>query len=278
MTDAETIEQAVRELRREGWKAAFLYASVDAILALLVTNFLATVLRPAELAGTVGDVPLRIVVAVIVALVVFAGEFVLRARQYTISRLEADNPQLGVAFRTARDVADEDGDSTMARMLYDDAIDRLQTAASTEFVDIRRLAVTLLVVMLVSVLTVQAAIFEISLVGGPEGPAATANGTGGAGDPNGTRDPRDDDGLRSPEEILGEERNISSGDDPLSAEISQSAGGSDDEEVDLDRSSVVGGDTSIGTQRAGYDPDEDLEDADLIRDYNLRIQASDDDE
>jgi len=277
MTDPETIEGAVRELRREGWKAAFLYASIDAVLALLVTNFLVTILNPAELAGTVGGVPVRIVVSAFVGVAVFGGEFAVRARQYTISRLEADNPQLGVAFRTARDVAGEGGDTTMARMLYDDAIDRLEAAASTEFVDARRLAVTLLVIMFFSVATVQAAVFGIDLTGSPEGPTATANGTG-AGNPNGTQDPRDDDGLRDPDEILGEEQNVSSGDDPLAAEISQSAGGNENEDFDVDRSDVVGGDPTIESQRAGYDPDEDVEDAALIRDYNLRIQASDDDE
>jgi hypothetical protein len=277
----DRMRAALRDVRREGWKAAIVHAVVDAAALALTANLLLSVLDPARLpdsvavpasvaeaAGYAGaTLPTTAVVAAPVGLLAFVGETWYRTRRPLVERFEAVNPPVAEALRTARDAVADGADSRMARRLYGDVLAGLQESSSYGLVDARRVGVALAVVLVVSALTVQAAVVDLSLVGA--GPAAA--GADGPSETNYT-------GLRDGSEVLGEPGEVAVGNDTQEARVESTGGG---QEVDGEQFPEVGGGGpatgdggSVEGQQAGFTDPEAVEDADLVREYNQRIREN----
>ena len=283
---------AIAEVRREGKKAAFIYAVVDAVLVFLLINLLLTVLSPVELptqlsvptavtdpvGAAVGrsisalTVPTGAAVGIVVGLVWFLGEYLYRVRQPLVEQFEAANANVTDALRTARDAVEDGAETRMAARLYEDVLAGLKRSSSVALVDSRQLIGTLIVIVLLSLATVQVAVVDIGLL--DRDPVETES-------PNDR--PREYEGLEDGDAILGDSEDVQAGDENLTAEIDSTGG---DEEVDRSQefpsSSDTGGPGSgsgtVDSQQAGFAGQEDVEDADLIREYNLRIRDQDTDD
>ncbi|MFC7250833.1 hypothetical protein ACFQJ5_13425 [Halomicroarcula sp. GCM10025324] len=280
----ERMRAALRAVRFEAWKAATIYAVVDAVALFLVVNLLVAALEPSAIPEQVGvpdvvtetvtdsagvplsdpTVPGSALVALAVGLVVFVAELVLRLRRPLIEQFEAVNPSVAEALRTARDAITDEQETAMAVRLYEDVLAQLRETSGVALVNIRRLAVTLFVIAILSLATVQVAAVDLALLDG-NGGATPANG--------GPDQPRDYTGLEDGDSVLGDSEDVTAGDENLTAQI-ESTGG--EEEVDPTQQfpSEAGGDVSgdFESQQAGFAGAEDLEDAELIREYNLRIR------
>ncbi|MUV86438.1 hypothetical protein GJ631_07615 [Natronomonas sp. CBA1123] len=283
----ERMAAALNEIRREGLKAATIYAAVDATLVFLAVNLLVIVVEPAAIpdavtvpssvtdavGGLVGqslgtvDVPVSALIATALAVVVFGAELWLRSRRPLVERFEAANPSVAEALRTARDTVARDSDSRMAARLYEDVLERLRDTSSVALLDVRRIAVTVIVVVALSLATVQLAAVDL---GGGEGVGPDDGTDAGEDTPNPYT------GLKDGDAVLGDPEDVDAGDDELDAQIDSSGGSEDVDDTQqfpsdsVDRGS--GGSNSADGQQAGYAEPEQLEDAELIREYNLRIR------
>lgn len=284
-TGLDHVEDALREVRREGRKVAALYAAVDAALVLLATNLVVAHLGPgilpeelrlpATLVGPVADalgrsvgpveVPASAVLAVVVGVAAFTVEYVVRVRRPLVEQFEAANPDLRVALRTARDAASNGAETRMALRLYEDVLDRLRGASSARLLDGTRVAVTMVAVVGLCLLTIQTAAVDFDLVG------LDGSGPSGADGPDQSRAY---EGLQDADGVLGDAEDVDAGDEELAAQVASSGG---DRDPDADR---VGGYDSVDhagsgdfeSQQSGYAPAEEIEDAALIREYNLQIR------
>ncbi|GAD52342.1 hypothetical protein MBEHAL_1102 [Halarchaeum acidiphilum MH1-52-1] len=275
----EGMTRAIRAVRREGLKVAAIYATIDAVLVALLADLActsvdaapATVSLPAlgPLAGY--SLPVAPLVAVALGLVAFSAEVVLRARRPLVEQFEAVNPAVREALRTARDAATDGRETRMAGRLYERVLADLRETSSVALLDARRVAVTLVAVAVVALLCVHVAVAGITIgVGG--GPGATTAGSGGGGG-----DASDEyGGLQNASGVLGDPTDVEAGDDALNASVQASSGGSGaDSPESYDASGYTGGSSgAVESQQAGYDAPSDVEDADLIREYNLRIRAN----
>jgi hypothetical protein len=285
------IRRAITQIRREGWKVAVIYAVIDAALATLVVNLVATFLGsipslPARLPiprailralrGTAGvtlsepTVSSAAVVGAAVGCLVFAVEVALRVRRPLVEQFEAANPTLGESLRTARDAVRRDRSSRMARRLYEGVLADLKRASSIGLLDVRRVAVTVLLIAAVSIATIHLAVVDISLAGLGDGPDANTPGGGTTSEYA---------GLQDGSSILGEPEDVPEGSEDLDATIDTSGSGSGDgtdaESATAYEDSGFGGSETVESQRAGFTERERLEDAELIREYNLRIREND---
>lgn len=279
------MRRAIRQIRREGWKIAIIYATVDAALVTLATNLLLTLWRPAivparvpipavvldGLQGTVGvtladpTVSAGAVIGVGLGLLTFGVEVALRVRRPLVEQFEAANPPLREALRTARDALDDRTDSRIARRLYGDVLAELRRSSSVGLVNIRRLTATVVIVAIVSLATIQLAVVDLS-IDGFAGGDGTADGT------------LQDEyaGLQDPSGILGEREDVPTGENSMETLIGTSgSGGTSGSETDTTAGYDTGGfldGASYESQQAGFAATERLEDAALIREYNLRIR------
>lgn len=258
------VSDALREIRREGYKIAVIYGVVDAALATLLTNLLLQLVGPAWTDGTLSvasvGLPRSILVAVAVGLFVFGGEVMLRSRRPIVEQFEAANPSVREMLRTARDAVAGGRDSRMARVLYADVLDSLRQTSSFGLVDRRRLSATLVVVLVLSVGSIQAVGVDLDLGGND------ASSAGGEADTS-------YDGLRDGSEVLGKAENVSAGDNDLDAQISGSGEGDappGGAPSSYDSGGIPSGE--VESQQAGFSATERLEESELIRDYNLKLR------
>lgn len=279
----ERIRAALRAVRFEAWKAATIHSVVDAAAVFLAVNLVVAALGPAGLpdqipvptgvtdpiADAAGvslaqvTIPSSALVALGVGLLTLGVALWLRLRRPLIEQFEAVNPPVAEALRTARDALEDERDSAMAVRLYEDVLDRLAESSGVALVNLRRLAVTLVVVAVLSVATVQVAAVDLALLDGTDdGP------TDGPVD-----QPSEFTGLEDGDAVLGDPEDVQAGDENLTAQI-ESTGG--EEEVDPTQQFPSDGagspSGSFDSQQAGFAGSEELEDAELIREYNLRIR------
>jgi len=270
---------ALQAVRREGRKVAAIYATVDAVLlGLLADLACATVAAvPARVAlpaaAPIDALPVPILAAALVATLAFAAEYGYRTRRPLVEQFEAANPAVREALRTARDAVDTGSDTRMAARLYERVLVDLRETSSIALLDARRVAVTVVAVVVVSLLCVHAALAGIAVdVGGGPGPATASSGGGGGGS---TSD--EYGGLQDGSGVLGDPTDVQAGNDALNASVDASGGGGtgDDGPDSYDASGYTGGsDAAIESQQAGYDDPTGIEDAELIREYTLRIRSN----
>lgn len=287
-SEERKIRRAIAEIRREGWKVAVIYGVVDAALATLAVNLAATV------AGGVPGLPARLpfpaairrvlreaagvtlaeptvsstaVVGAAVGSLVLVGEVAWRLRRPLVEQFEAANPALRESLRTARDAVRRDGHSRMALRLYESVLADLERASSVGLIDLRRVAVTLLVVVAMSIATIHLAVVDISLAG--------LGGTADGQAPDGGQR-TEYTGLQDGSSVLGEPEDVPEGQEELDATIdtagSGSGEGSGGQSAAAYENSGFDPSTTVESQRAGFTEREQLEDAELIREYNLRIR------
>jgi hypothetical protein len=260
------VRRAVVQVRREIVKAAAIHAVVDTVLVVLLVNLALTV------AGL--DLPgpsyTRQAIAVGAGLLLGGAEFAIRFRTSPVRQFEAVNPAVSEALRTARDAASHGEETRMARRLYDDVLEGLQSASSADLVSTGRVLVSVLVVFGLALATVQASVAGLDLTPAPEP----------GGGPGGDVDRNDEyDGLYDGDAILGDETDADAGEDDLDAVVGGSPG-SDGEDTDFDSGYDSGGfssEASYDAQQAGFSQSDDVENADIIREYNLRIRDGGDD-
>ncbi len=277
----EQMERALRQIRREGWKAALIQSAVDATALFLAVNLLLSVvdpswLRPVTLpadatkpvTGALGRsgplaVPGSALCAAVVALVALAAGIWVRGRRSLVERFEAANPPVGEALRTARDAAEGGASSRMTTRLYADVLDRLQESSSAGLVSLRRVALTLVVIVAMSAATTQVAVYEVTIGGGGNGVVNTT-----------TDEPVEFTGLQDGGAVLGDSEELSAGDENISAEVESTDG---DQELDsksrFPTSAGGGGETrTVDSQQAGFAQPEQIADAELVREYSIRIR------
>lgn len=277
----EEIRRAIREVRREGYKAALVYAGADAAAASAAVALVATLAAPrASVAAPVlGELSLATAGGIATAVVVLLAEFALRAWRFSVESFERVNPEVAAALRTARDAAAAGDSREMAGALYEDVLARLRTTSSAGLVDARRVAVALVVATLLSLGTIQAAVTGVTVVGSPAGPGATptpAGEIGGAPVPVPESTPAGD--LRDPESILGEESDVEAGDEELEANVSLGPGLGDEERAEraYEASGLPSETDPVSASQAGFTDPEETENADIIKTYNVRIREADD--
>lgn len=279
------MRRAIAAVRREGYKVAVIYAVVDAALAALAVNLLVGVFDPGwfpatlpwprvlfeaivPYTGTLPPVPTSIVVGLAAGVVVFAAELLVRTRRPIVEQFEDANPEVREALRTARDAVRSGRDSRMAVALYEDVLARLRRTSSFGLVNLKRVLVTVLLVSVVSVASIQVAVVDLDVTDlGADRPETDPDG--------GTTEY---EGLQDASGVLGEPEDVSAGEETLDTTISTQGGGDDGETgtAAAYESSGFSGGTDVEAQEAGFAEREQLEDADLIREYNLRIRSEDD--
>ena len=289
---ADRITSALSEVRREVRKAAAVHAAAEGALVAVVATLLLSLAAPAPLSGSVSlpgvvfgiltDLPvvgpvaprtvaLGSVVAVGVGGVVAGGAYLLRLRQPLIEQFEAANPPVREALRTARDAVDGGSDTEMARRLYADVIATLRETSTFELVDARRLTVTVVLVAVVTVASVQVAVINPDLAGvlpGGNDPATAIE-----------RPEEDDDELQDGDDILGDAADVESGDQVENITVPGTGEGSGDGPTAPGGGTGGGGGTGeFDSQQAGFAGDDRIEDAELVREYNLRIREFEDEE
>lgn len=269
------MRRAIVEIRREGWKVAAIYGAVYGAVVTVAVNLVLTVWRAPFLPARVGlpaaigarlpapTVPASTVAGAAVGLVVLALSVALAVRRPLVEQFEAANPALRESLRTARDAVASGRDTRMARRLYEDVLAELRSASSVGLLDLRRIAVAVVLLSILSVATVQVTVVGLQVGGAP-------GGDGGAPPPQ--RTPERFSGLQDGSSILGQPQDVPSGVENLGAQIDTSGGGSGNASANpaaYDNSGLGGG--TIESQRAAYASAEPVEDATLIRDYTLRI-------
>ncbi len=284
MTDEpprERMERAIRLIRREGQKAALVEATVEAVVVVLLVDLLfavvplagvpATVPVPGLLAITpaLAAVDTGAVAGVLAGLAVFALGTWLRLRRSTVERFGAVNPAVAEALRTARDAVRDGTESRMASRLYEETVERLRETSSLGLLNVRRVGLGLVLVAVLAPASIGATAtgFQVTLDDG---------GSGGAA-PSSSND--DYEGLQDPSAVLGESDDVEAGSQAVNATVGSS--GSDGNESrqsapEAYQSGFDGGDVETESQQAGFQRQERLEDAELIREYNVQIRQEDD--
>jgi hypothetical protein len=276
------MERGIRAVQREGQKAALIEATVEAVAALLAVDLALAVLPIAELPASVpvpgAPVPALetidtgAVLAVVVGLVVFGVGLWYRLRQPAVERFAAVNPELSEALRTARDAVESGAEGQMAARLYEDTIEQLGEASSVGLLHVRRIGVVLVLVAVLAPASIgaTAAGFEVVLNGSDDdqtGPGSTVTDEYA--------------GLQDPDSVLGEADDVEAGDEAVNATVgSEGGGGNESRSAPEAYDSGFGGPgtTETESQQAGFAEQERLEDAELIREYNLRIRQETEDE
>ncbi|MFB6161178.1 MAG: hypothetical protein ABEJ61_08385 [Haloferacaceae archaeon] len=273
----ERMRRGIRAVRREGRKAALIYATVDAVLALLLVNLLLRVTAlpsvPSALpvpgaavaVGAPATVDLAVVAGVVAGIGAFGADLALRLRRPLVERFESVNPEVSEALRTARDAVEAGRESRMATRLYDETVERLGETSSLGLLDLRRIAVTILLVALLAPASVHvvAVDYQVTFDGGEEAPR----------DGTSTTD-SEYEGLQNPDQVLGDPEDVRAGDRSIDTTLPTQGSGSGNASAaeSYDSGGYAGSAVEVESQQAGFAEQERLEDAELIREYNLRIR------
>jgi hypothetical protein len=280
-TPRERMERGIHAVRREGQKAALIESTVEAVAALLLVDLLFAVVPIAELPATVpvpgaptpalATLETGAVVAVVAGVSTFGLTLWLRLRRPTVERFGEVNPDLAEALRTARDAVEADAEGRMAARLYEDTVERLGEASSLGLLHVRRIGAVLLVIAVVAPASIGATAtgFEVTLGGDEDARAPGSTLTD------------EYEGLQDPDSVLGDAEDVEAGDEAVNATVgSEGGGGNDSRSAPESYDSGFGGagDAETESQQAGFAEAERLEDAELIREYNLRIRQDDDED
>ncbi len=313
--ERKKIRKALKEIRREGYKASFIYAVVDSSLVLMATNLLLALFEISQIPDSVtvpipssvlslmnsafasiGASPVEspiepsggALVTLGVGVVVFVVSFAYRAYVYSeVEKFESVNPEIEEALRTARDIAKkEDDENPVAVALYDDVVERLRSTSSAGLLSNRRIFVSILLIFGMAIgafymtYSDQPALNSPSGILGSDSSTSQSSGGGGGGGAGGGQGGSGYQGLQSGDSVLGEAEDVSSGSQNLDASLqrggggSGSGGGASPEEYDSSGYSGNGG--GVESQQAGFEEQQKIDDADLVKDYNVRIRSGSD--
>ena len=284
-TKAEKILQAEKEIRREGAKAAFLHGMVEATVFFVVVYFVLFTFQPDAVPDTIPieqadvAVPGAVVVAAVAAFFFLIADAYLVYHKRTLEYFEDVNPQINEALRTARDAAERDEKTEMAEALYDDVLKELKNTSSDGFVSIPRMTGSVVLVFALAFLLLSA---SMGGFGGGQSlfsdettnqGASSAQGEGAGGGGGGSGNAEGE--LQNAEEVLGESGEVSRGENRQNAELDRSGSGGDGEggsgAVGEGRDYSEG--VSVEGQRTEFSPEEEIEDAELVKEYNLRVRS-----
>lgn len=293
LTNAEKVLKAEKEIRREGAKAAFLHGTIEATILLVAVYVGLTELQlgfiPEDLT-TLGPVPVSgsMAVAFGLAAVFLVVDTALTYRRRTLEFFEQVNPQVEEALRTARDAAVREEDSEIADALYKEVLEELRTTSSDGFVSLKRVLGAFALVAIIALL-----IFGVSSLGGYGGGGglfgeSTAGGGGGGGESSQSAGSGGGGGeggettTEDSDDLFGEEGDVVRGDDIQEIELGTSgagaggegSGGSSDTESPSDGRDFSGN-VEVEGQRAEFTDEDEVEDAELVKEYNLRVRGGD---
>jgi len=273
-----TMREAIAEIRWEERKAALIYAAVDAAFVGATIGFIGAFVDLRSMVAV--DVPAGVspttLLAVGASLLVLSVEFVYRLRRPPCDLFESYHFEVDPALRTARDVSTAGHDQPMAQKLYGDVLQELRGASSTKMLRGKRLAVPLLVAMLFSLGTVQLAAVGLDL-GAVQDAATSPN------DPSAVMDAGNqpiNSELQDGSQVLGNATNVSAGSDPLNATVS-ATGGSGEGSVNPDNTqslSSSAGPSQIDAPRTGFSDPGEIENGELIKEYNIAVREDQNDE
>jgi len=276
MTDAEKVLQAEKEIRVEGAKAAFLHAVVEATLAALAGVFF---LSSSEIGPeSVGPLSGPVAVSIFVALLFGVSSFYLTYRRRTLETFEELNPNVREALRTARDSARDGEETEMAQHLYEDVAEQLKSTSAEGFVSLKRVMASVGLIVAVGLFLLHASFFG---VGGPgDGLFGLDENAGGDSAPDdgqqaGEGGATQYDELRDPEEVMGEEGEVLQGTEEEQVQLRT---GGEGEGGEIGERGTTGeiedrvGESNVDAQRAEFAPEEEIEDAELVKEYNLRVR------
>lgn len=294
------IREAIEEIRNEGLKAALVHGVVEStlvLIALAVGLSLAhtpsipeTVATPSSVVGALNDaaasagytgtpfpepytVSGALVVAVGVALVFFVIDVALVYRSRTVEAYESFNPEVREALRTARDAAEDGRDDTMTRQLYADVLARLDATSSEEFISGRRMAMSLFLIVGIGLLMMYASVLGFNFQPGD----GLFPGGGGGGGSQATADSQDTSTEKraawdDASGVLGEEKPpAAGGSDTVGVSLTQSGSASADGGGGSEPGEFPDTTGEVETERSGYDQQEQIEDAELVKGYSLRV-------
>jgi hypothetical protein len=134
-------------------------------------------------------------------------------------------------------------------------------------VNVPRVFVTILVIVALSFASIQVAVVDLNI--------RDLNDD----DPTSQDDPDSEyEGLQDASGVLGEPEDVTAGEETLNTTLATQGGGDDGSASSASayQSGGFSGAGDVEGQEAGFAEREQLEDAELIREYNLRIRAEDD--
>ncbi|WP_065757383.1 DUF7502 family protein [Haloquadratum walsbyi] len=290
-TQQEQIKRALAEIRKEGFKIAVVYAVVDAAIVTLLINIIllfvgiplgmpsrvpipsaiVTILRD-TIAITITEptIATGAVLGVGIGLLIIPIEVGIRIRRPLVDQFAAANPSLQESLQTARDATEANQQSAIVKRLYDDVLKGLNQASSIGLINLRRVATAVVILMILSGATVQLAVVDLSLDEFGADSAVTV-----AGD----REETEYSGLKNGSSILGDETSIREGQQTQNATISTSGsdgGGNADRDSPTAYTNSGFSAEDVQTQQAAFDSDEAVQNAALIREYNLAIRDNSD--
>ncbi|PSQ37361.1 hypothetical protein BRD05_00720 [Halobacteriales archaeon QS_9_70_65] len=250
------MERALTAVRREGRKAAAIYAVADGVAAMLAVNV--------ALATVASAVPYPTVLAVLAGVAVCGGEFWLRTRRSLVERFEAANPAVAGPLRTARDAVESGADNRMAARLYEETLERLRDASGVALVDDARVAATGIVVVVLCLASLQVSVVGLSFLGDDTTTAVDDRPEAVTPEP---------DGLRDGGAVLGDPDPVDRGSEDVTAEVEANEGdGPIEEDRNFPSDGGGAGGADVETRQAAFSRPDRVENAELVREYNLRIR------
>jgi len=284
-TNAEKVLQAEKEIRREGAKAAFLHGAVEATAFFAIVYFVLFTVQPDAVPNTIPveaagvAVPSAVVVSAALAVVFLIIDAYLVYRKRTLEYFEDVNPQVDEALRTARDAAERGEENEMAEALYGDVLEELKNTSSDGFVSVPRMAGSVLLFFALAFLLLSATLGgfgggetlfsdETTAQGGGGG-AGESEGGGGGGEGETQQE------QQSSEDVLGESGEVTRGTDERSVELDRSGSGGEGGggTGSVGEGREYGEGISVEGQRTEFSPEEEIEDAELVKEYNLRVRS-----
>lgn len=284
----KSIRKAIKEVKREALKAAIIHGTIESSLILVLLIIGLSFSNPSwipgwsfDVGGYIGFISNDIVldgkkiIAIGVSLLFFIFDVAIVYKRRTIETFETINPEVREALRTARDISRDGEDHVMARNLYEDVLERLKSTSSEGFISLKRIGFLIGIIAIIGILIGSAAFLSTQFsIGGGLFPGGGGGGDGdGRSQTSGTSEDIQYQGLQNPDSVLGESENVGSGSDELDLGLTDSGGGTGEGDSGYGSGELSGDtNTNVEAQRSGYSSEEQIEDSELVKEYNLRIR------
>ncbi|MFB6284732.1 MAG: hypothetical protein ABEK59_12530 [Halobacteria archaeon] len=284
--DISQVNKAVKEVKREGLKAGLVHASIESAILLIGLVVVISKADPSFIPdGSIAVSGVAVskgsLVAVGVSFVFFILDVFWIYRRNTVKKFEEFNPEIQEVLRTARDTAKDDIDNPIAQRLYDETIEKLKNSSSAGFISIKRIATTILILLIIALLFAYVTLMGFNYMPGGgfglqgAGPGVGQGASGSQGDSSGAAsgDKIKYKGLQDGDQILGEKGNLTTGSNRKTINLSES--GSAEDGGAGGAGSFSSGDGSgpsnpgIDVERSDYQTETniDREEARLMREY-----------